>query len=63
MVGDRTHTGRPSTKTEGEVQEIQQILDNEPVNSVRSTAREANDISRYQAHQTMEDFIGYEPSA
>ena len=35
-VGDRTHTGRPSTITEDKVQEIQQILDNEPVNSVRS---------------------------
>ena len=37
-VGDRAHTGRP-TITEDKVQEIQQILDNEPVNSVRSVAR------------------------
>ena len=44
-VGDRAHTGRPPTITEDKVQEIQQILDNEPVNSVRSVAREAN-ISR-----------------
>ena len=51
-VGDRAHTGTPSTVTEDKVQEIQQILDNEPVNSVRSVARDAN-ISRYQAHQIM----------
>ena len=37
-VGDRAHTGRPSTITEDKVQEIQQILDNESVNSVRSVA-------------------------
>ena len=41
-VGDRAHTGRPSTITEDKVQEIQQILDNKPANSVRSVAREAN---------------------
>ncbi|CAF1187092.1 unnamed protein product [Didymodactylos carnosus] len=28
-VGDRAHTGRPSTITEDKVQEIQQILDDE----------------------------------
>ena len=42
------------------VEEIQQILDNEPVSSVRSVAREAN-VSRYQAHQIMRGFIGYKP--
>ena len=42
-AGDHAHTGRSS---------IEQILDNELVNSVRSMAREAN-ISRYQAHQIM----------
>ena len=30
------------------------------MNSVRSVAREAN-VSRYQAHQIMRDFIGYKP--
>ena len=55
-IGDRAHTGRSSTTTEDKVQEIQQILDNEPVNSVRSGAREEN-ISRYQAHQIMRNFI------
>ena len=59
-LGDRAHTGRPSTIIEDKVQEIQQILDNEPVNSVRSVAREAN-VSRYQAHQIMRDCIGYKP--
>ena len=56
-VGDRARTGRPSTITENKVQEIQQILDNESVNNVRSVAREAN-VSRYQI---MRDFIGYKP--
>ena len=59
-VGDRAHTGRPSTIKEDKAQEIQQILDNKPVNSVRSVAREAH-VSRYQAHQLMRDFIGYKP--
>ena len=59
-VGDHAHTGRPSTITEDKVQEVEQILDNEPVNSVRSVAREAN-ISRYQTHRIMRDFIGYKP--
>ena len=59
-VEDRAHTGRSSTITEDKIQEIQQILDNEPVNSVRSVSREAN-VSRYQAHQIMRDFIGYKP--
>ena len=59
-VGDRAHTGRPSTITEDKVQEIQQILNNEPVNRVRSVAREAN-VSRYQTHQIRRDFIGYKP--
>ena len=45
-VGDRAHTRRPSTIIEDKVQEIQQILDNKPVNSVRSVAPEAN-VSRY----------------
>ena len=31
-VGDCAHTERPSTITEDKVQEIQQILDNEPAN-------------------------------
>ena len=31
-IGDRAHTGKPSTIKEDKVQEIQQILDNEPVN-------------------------------
>ena len=44
-VGDRAHIGISSITTEGKVQETQQILDNEPVNSVRSAVREAN-ISR-----------------
>ena len=60
-VGDRAHTGRPSAITEDKVQEVQQILDNEHVNSVRSVAREANDISSYQAYQIMRNFIGYKP--
>ena len=30
-LGDRVHTGRSSTITEDKVQEISQILDNEPV--------------------------------
>ena len=47
--------------TEDKVQEIQQILDSDPVNSVRNVAREANDISIYQARQIMRDFIGYKP--
>ena len=38
-------------------EEIRQILDNEPVNSVRTVAREAN-ISRYQ---TMRVVIRYKP--
>ena len=38
-------------------EEIRQILDNEPVNSVRTVAREAN-ISRYQ---TMRAVIRYKP--
>jgi hypothetical protein len=59
-VEDRAHTGRPSTITEDKVEEVQQILDNQPVNSVRNVAREAN-ISRYQAHGIMRDFIGYKP--
>ena len=59
-VGDRVHTGKSSTITEDKVQEIQQILDNEPMNNVRSVAREAN-IYRYQAHQIMRDFAGYKP--
>ena len=46
LVGDRVHTGRPSTIIEDKTQEIQQILDNEPENSVRNVAREAN-VSRY----------------
>ena len=29
------------------------------MNSVRTVAREANDISRYQAHQIMRDLIVY----
>ena len=37
-VGDCAHTGRPSTITEDKAQAIQQILDNEPMNSVRSVA-------------------------
>ena len=56
----RALTGRSPTITEDKVQEIQQILDNEPVNSVRSVAREAN-VSRCQAHQIMRDLIGYKP--
>ncbi|CAF1240464.1 unnamed protein product [Didymodactylos carnosus] len=59
-VGDRAHTGRPSTITEDKAQEIQQILDDEPMNSVRTVAREAN-ISKYQTHQIMRDIIGYKP--
>ena len=51
-VIDRARTGRPSTITKAKVQEVQQILDNESVNSVRSVARKAN-ISKYQAHQIM----------
>ena len=31
------------------------------MNSVRSVARETNDISRYQVYQIMRDFIGYKP--
>ena len=46
-VGDRAHTGRPSTIIDDKVQEF---VDNEPAKSVRSVARDANDISRYQAH-------------
>ena len=61
-VRDRAHTERPSTITEDKVQEIQRILDNESVNNVRSAAREAT-ISRYQAHQIMQDFVGYKPYA
>ena len=57
-VGDHTHTRRPSTIIEGKVQELQQISGNESVNNVRSVAREAN-ISSYQAHQIMRDFIEY----
>ncbi|CAF0957579.1 unnamed protein product [Didymodactylos carnosus] len=59
-VGDHAHTGRPSTITEDKVQEIQQILDDEPMNSVRTVTREAN-ISKYQTHQIMRDIIGYKP--
>ena len=59
-IGDLAHTGRPSTIAEHKVQEIQQVLDNEAVNSVQSVVWKAN-VSRYQARQIMEDFIGYKP--
>ena len=45
--------------TEDKVQEFNSF-DDESVNSVRNVAREAN-VSRYQAHQIMRDFIGYKP--
>ena len=61
-VGDRAHTRRPSPITEDKVQEIEQTLDNEPMNSVRTVTREANDVSRHQAYQIMRDFIEYKPS-
>ena len=61
MTRDHAHTGRFSTMIEDKVQEIQQILDKEFANSVRTMVREVNDISRYQAHQTMRDFTGYKP--
>ena len=54
------NTKRSSTVTGNKIQDIQQILDTEPVNSVRSVAREAN-ISRYLGHQVMRDLIGYKP--
>lgn len=59
-VEDYAHTGRPSTITEEKVQKVQDVLDSEPVNSIRNVAREAN-ISRYQAHRIMRDIIGYKP--
>ena len=52
------HTERPSTIRQDKVRAIQQILDNETVNNVRSVVREAN-IYRYQAYQIMRDLIGY----
>jgi transposase len=57
-VQDCIRTGRPSTITEEKVQEVEEILEMEPVNSIRSVARQAN-ISRYQAHRIMRDIIGY----
>ena len=59
-VGDCTHTKRPSIVTGNKIQDIQQILDTEPVNSIRSVTREAN-FSRYLGHQVMWDLIGYKP--
>lgn len=59
-VHDKVRSGRPSTITEDKIQEVEEILEKEPVNSVRSVARDAT-ISSYQAHRIMRDIIGYKP--
>lgn len=59
-VEDLSRSGKPSTITENKVEEVEEILENEPVNSVRSLARQAT-ISPYQARRIMREFLGYKP--
>jgi hypothetical protein len=59
-VQDKIRTGRPSTITEEKIQEVEEILEVEPVNNVTSVAQDAN-ITRYKAHRIMRDIIGYKP--
>jgi hypothetical protein len=59
-VEDRSRSGRPSTITDEIVDEVEQILDEEPLNSVRNVARAAS-LSKYQAHRIMRDILGFKP--
>ena len=59
-VQDLPRTGRPSTITEEKIEKVQELLEDEPINNVRSVAREAK-ITKYQAHRIMRDILGYKP--
>lgn len=52
--------GRPSTITEEKIDEVEQALTMQPMNSVKYIARVTN-IFKSQAHRTMCDIIGLKP--
>ena len=52
--------GRPSTITEDKIDEVEQALTMQPMNSVRNIAR-VTDISKSQAHRIMRNIIGLKP--
>jgi ribosomal protein S25 len=59
-VKDRERSGRPSVVTEEVAAEIDQVVQNAAVASVRSIAQEVN-VSKSVVHRTMRDVLGYKP--
>jgi hypothetical protein len=59
-VEDRSRSGRPSTVTDEVIEQVETILKEEPLNTVRNVARTAN-LSKYQAHRIMRDILGFKP--
>ena len=41
-VEDLDRTGRPSTITEDQIEKVEEILENEPMNTIRNVARQAS---------------------
>ena len=59
-VQDISPPGRPTAITEDKINEVEQALSMQAVNSVRNVAQETN-ISKSQAHRIMRDIIGFKP--
>jgi len=59
-VKDRERTGRPSKVTDELKDEINEVIQNNPANSVRNIAQEVN-VSKSVVHRTMRDVLGYKP--
>ena len=59
-VIDLSRLRRPFSITGEMIDDVETMLNEEPMNSVRNVARAAN-VSKYQAHQIMRDILGYKP--
>ncbi|CAF1445158.1 unnamed protein product [Adineta ricciae] len=59
-VQDLARTGRSSTITEEKIEKVEEVLEDEPLNTIRNVTRDAS-ITKHQAHRIMREILGYKP--
>ncbi|CAF1189141.1 unnamed protein product [Rotaria sordida] len=59
-VHDRERSGRSRSAKAEKVEEIAEVLTNNPINSICGVSRKVN-ISKLVVHQTMRELLGYKP--
>ena len=60
IVEDREHPGRPSEITEEKIDEVAEVIENEPESSVRSVATSCS-IPRTAAHRIITEHLSLKP--